>query len=1003
MKDAELEKLWTKLSGDFRSIEPHLRDLDKHLTLRSHLTGYSLGDVETKTWQTLRANKVAMGSIRKNGLPNLTRWFTFIEQSNPQIHEASKSADAAAKKPGGANYNLALQDTDKGVVTRFLPEPSGYLHIGHAKAALLSDYFGHVAYKGKMRLRLDDTNPSKESEEFQDAIVEDLALMGIKADSLTYTSDYFDYLYDMCRKLISMGKAYADDTGLETMRAQRMDGIPSKRRDRSVDENLRIFEEMKKGSDEGLVNCIRAKISADDPNKALRDPVIYRCNVKDAHHRTGRKWNMYPMYDFACPVVDSHEGVTHALRSTEYTDRNPQYQWFLDTLGLRQVHMWDFSRINLIKTFLSKRKLAKLVESGKVWGWDDPRMPTIRGVRRRGMTVPALRDFILRQGPSRNVVVMDWTSFWNTNKKEIDPVVPRHTALLAKDMVKAKLTGSDVPSGVVVEQRPKHPKNASVGTKDLVLSSEIYLDQVDAKSFAVGEEVTLMGWGNAIVRDPPASSSSERDAVKTMTLELNLKGDFKATEKKVTWLSAQGLDLVPAELWDFDYLITKDKLEEEDKVEDFLNPVTATMEEARCDGGVGLLKADDIIQLERRGFYRVDKGLKDWKGDEAGIIMTREAKQDPSPIEEADATEHRRQQQHHGHDLPCPPSKSAFRELGLLDRFLALWILLAMLVGIVVGNFAAGAERVLQQGRFIGVSIPIAVGLLVMMYPILCNVRFESLHLVLRQKRLWRQLGFSLVINWLIAPFFMLALASAFLPDQPGLRKGLMLVGLGRCIAMVLIWNELAGGDGEYCAVLVAVNSLLQLLLFAPMAIFLIGVVRHDDGVRLLTYSVVASSVGVFLGIPLAAAVATRLSVRKLAGERWFDDVFMRWLSPWSLIGLLYTVVVLFAAQGRHVVHQIVSVVRVAAPLVVYFMAIFFGALWATRRLGFGYRLGCAQSFTAASNNFELAIAVAVATFGPDGDEALASSVGPLIEVPVLLTLVYLVRGIGRRWDWREG
>ncbi|PHH72135.1 hypothetical protein CDD80_4751 [Ophiocordyceps camponoti-rufipedis] len=589
MKETELETLPTKLSGDFRSIEPHLKDLDKHLTLRSHLVGYSLGEVEKKTWQTLRANKVAMGSIRKNGLPNLTRWFTFIEQSHPEIQEASKAADAAAKKPGGANYNLALQDTDKGVVTRFLPEPSGYLHIGHAKAALLSDYFGHVAYKGKMRLRLDDTNPSKESEEFQDAIVEDLALMGIKADSLTYTSDYFDYLYDMCKKLISMGKAYADDTDQETMRAQRMDGIPSKRRDRPVEENLRIFEEMRKGSEEGLAHCIRAKISADDPNKALRDPVIYRCNVKDAHHRTGRTWNMYPMYDFACPVVDSHEGVTHALRSTEYTDRNPQYQWFLDTLGLRQVHMWDFSRINLIKTFLSKRKLAKLVDSGKVWGWDDPRMPTIRGVRRRGMTVAALRDFILRQGPSRNVVVMDWTSFWNTNKKEIDPVVARHTALLRKDMVKAKLTGSDVPSTVVVEQRPKHPKNPTVGTKDVVFSPEIYLDQSDAKSFAAGEEVTLMGWGNALVRDISGSTP-----ITDMTLELNLKGDFKATDKKVTWLSAQGLDLVPAELWDFDYLITKDKLEEDDNVEDFLNPVTETMEEAWCDAVLRVMIVDVV-------------------------------------------------------------------------------------------------------------------------------------------------------------------------------------------------------------------------------------------------------------------------------------------------------------------------------------------------------------------------------------------------------------------------
>lgn len=464
-----------------------------------------------------------------------------------------------------------------------------------------------------MRLRLDDTNPAKESEEFQDAIVEDLALMGIKADTLTYTSDYFDYLYEMCKKLISMGKAYADDTDQETMRAQRMDGIPSKHRERSIEENLRIFEEMKNATDEGRAHCMRAKISADDPNKAMRDPVIYRCNIDNAHHRTGTTWKVYPMYDFACPVVDSHEGVTHALRSTEYTDRNPQYQWFLDTLGLRKVHMWDFARMNFIRTFLSKRKLAKLVDTGKVWGWDDPRMPTVRGVRRRGMTIPALRDFIIKQGPSRNVVVMDWTNFWATNKKEIDPVVPRFTALLKKDMVKVALTGADVPSGVVKEERPKHPKNASVGMKEVVFSPQVFLDQADAKTFKTDEEITLMGWGNAFVREIPSG-----DVISNLKLELNVKGDFKSTDKKVTWLSAEGVTLVPAELWDFDYLITKDKLEEDDNVEDFLNPNTSSMEEAWCDENVGKLKADDIIQLERRGFYRVDKGMGDWKEGEAG-------------------------------------------------------------------------------------------------------------------------------------------------------------------------------------------------------------------------------------------------------------------------------------------------------------------------------------------------------------------------------------------------
>lgn len=221
---------------------------------------------------------------------------------------------------------------------------------------------------------------------------------------------------------------------------------------------------------------------------------------------------------------------------------------------------------------------------------------------------------------------------------------------------------------------------------------------------------------------------------------------------------------------------------------------------------------------------------------------------------------------------------------------------------------------------------------------------------------------------------------------------------------MVLIWNGLAGGDAEYCAILVAINSILQMILFAPMAVFFIRVIGGgaDDGINGLSYSVVATSVGVFLGIPLGAAIVTRLVLRKLAGPEWYSDVFMKFASPWSLIGLLYTIIVLFAAQGKHVVRQIVSVVRVAAPLIVYFLVIFFVTLWITKRLGYGYKLGCTQSFTAASNNFELAIAVAVATFGPDSQEALASTVGPLIEVPVLIALVYLVKWLGRRWRWSE-
>lgn len=219
---------------------------------------------------------------------------------------------------------------------------------------------------------------------------------------------------------------------------------------------------------------------------------------------------------------------------------------------------------------------------------------------------------------------------------------------------------------------------------------------------------------------------------------------------------------------------------------------------------------------------------------------------------------------------------------------------------------------------------------------------------------------------------------------------------------MVLIWTGLAGGDGEYCAILVAINSFLQIVLFAPMAIFFIRVISHESSVHNVSYSVVATSVGVFLGIPLGAAIISRFTLRWLAGPAWYDRVFLRLASPFSLIGLLYTILVLFASQGHAVVHQIVSVVRVAAPLLVYFVLIFSLTLYVTHRMGMTYALAATQSFTAASNNFELAIAVAVATFGPDSDQALAATVGPLIEVPVLLGLVYAVRRAGNRWAWKN-
>lgn len=482
----------------------------------------------------------------------------------------------------------------------------GYLHIGHAKAALLNDFFAHEKYKGTLICRFDDTNPSKEKEEFQDSIIEDLALMGIRPDKTSHTSDYFEELYQYCITLIKESKAYVDDTDQMTMRDERMNGIASKRRDATVEENLLQFEEMRKGTEKGVKWCARAKMSVDNPNKAMRDPVIYRCNP-ETHHRTGDQWKIYPTYDFACPIVDSMEGITHALRTMEYRDRNPQYEWFLDALHLRKVHIWDFARMNFVRTLLSKRKLAKLVEQGVVWGWDDPRFPTIRGIRRRGMTIDALREFILKQGPSRNIVNLDWTLFWATNKKYIDPTAPRHTAVTKENAVIATVKGARVAA--YTEEKPKHAKNLDLGTKKVAYSDTILIDQADAQAFEQDEEITLMNWGNAYVRKISHSLNPLKRHVTSVELELHLQGDVKKTKQKITWLSTQGQELIPVELVEFDFLITKDKLEEDDNLEDFLNKHTEFRTDALADSNVTELKENDIVQIERKGYFRVDRAF----------------------------------------------------------------------------------------------------------------------------------------------------------------------------------------------------------------------------------------------------------------------------------------------------------------------------------------------------------------------------------------------------------
>ncbi|CAD6624030.1 CIC_collapsed_G0018290.mRNA.1.CDS.1 [Saccharomyces cerevisiae] len=618
--DKEQVAKWVNLAQkelvikNFAKLSQSLETLDSQLNLRTFILGglkYSAADVAC--WGALRSNGMC-GSIIKNKVDvNVSRWYTLLEMDpifgeahdflSKSLLELKKNANVGKKKETHkANFEIDLPDAKMGeVVTRFPPEPSGYLHIGHAKAALLNQYFAQ-AYKGKLIIRFDDTNPSKEKEEFQDSILEDLDLLGIKGDRITYSSDYFQEMYDYCVQMIKDGKAYCDDTPTEKMREERMDGVASARRDRSVEENLRIFtEEMKNGTEEGLKNCVRAKIDYKALNKTLRDPVIYRCNLTP-HHRTGSTWKIYPTYDFCVPIVDAIEGVTHALRTIEYRDRNAQYDWMLQALRLRKVHIWDFARINFVRTLLSKRKLQWMVDKDLVGNWDDPRFPTVRGVRRRGMTVEGLRNFVLSQGPSRNVINLEWNLIWAFNKKVIDPIAPRHTAIV--NPVKIHLEGSEAPQEPKIEMKPKHKKNPAVGEKKVIYYKDIVVDKDDADVINVDEEVTLMDWGNVII--------TKKNDDGSMVAKLNLEGDFKKTKHKLTWL-ADTKDVVPVDLVDFDHLITKDRLEEDESFEDFLTPQTEFHTDAIADLNVKDMKIGDIIQFERKGYYRLDALPKDGK------------------------------------------------------------------------------------------------------------------------------------------------------------------------------------------------------------------------------------------------------------------------------------------------------------------------------------------------------------------------------------------------------
>ena len=346
---------------------------------------------------------------------------------------------------------------------------------------------------------------------------------------------------------------------------------------------------------------------------------------------------------------------------------------------------------------------------------------------------------------------------------------------------------------------------------------------------------------------------------------------------------------------------------------------------------------------------------------------------------------------------PALTGVPVMRQMSFLDRWLAVWIVLAMGAGLLLGRFIPGLDTVLESLSIGGISVPIAVGLLVMMYPVLAKVRFDETRRVTGDRRL---IVLSLGLNWVAGPALMFALAWLFLPDLPEFRTGLIIVGLARCIAMVFIWNDLACGDREAAAVLVAINSVFQLLAYAVLGWFYLQVLPSWLGLETtsaeFSLTAIVISVLVFLGIPLLAGFLTRTIGEQAKGRTWYEEKFLPRIGPWALYGLMFTIVLLFAMQGEAITSNPLDVARIAVPLLIYFVVMFMVSLLASKAVGLNYAKSTSVAFTASGNNFELAIAVAIGTFGVTSGQALAGVVGPLIEVPVLIGLVYVALWAGR-------
>lgn len=509
-------------------------------------------------------------------------------------------------------------------VTRFPPEPNGYLHIGHAKSICLN--FGLAQkYGGITNLRFDDTNPTKETVEYVDNIMNDVKWLGFDwGDRLYFTSDYFDILYNYAIKLIKLGKAYVDDLSKEEIKEYRgtfnTPGKESPYRNRSVEENLRLFEEMKAGKYADGEKVLRAKIDMASPNINMRDPVIYRI-FHVSHHRTGDKWCIYPMYDFAHPVSDAIERVTHSICTLEYEDHRPLYEWCIqdweDPEGQlpRQI---EFARLNVTKMVMSKRKLRVLVEKGIVSGWDDPRMPTIAGIRRRGYTPESIRDFCDRIGVAKADSVVDISLLEYCIREDLKLKAPRIMTVI--DPIKVVIT--DYPDGKTETiTAENNQENEAMGTRQMTFSKNIYIDRKDfmeepVKKFfrlAPGREVRLKY--AYIIKCEEVIKDADGNIVEIHCSHdpESMSGTGKNANRKVKgtlhWVNAD--DAVDIETRVYDYLLKDADTDDEEETDskDFLsqiNPHSLDVYHSKAEACIKQYKAGDHFQFLREGYFVID-------------------------------------------------------------------------------------------------------------------------------------------------------------------------------------------------------------------------------------------------------------------------------------------------------------------------------------------------------------------------------------------------------------